>query len=191
MKIGAFFICFHWETTVPCLDLRSFRPPPLGRRFGESMPFGAAVGAGTLSLPRAFQSLALKHSANRPSSRLSRGILFSEPDSLPQGHGRVARLGKETGDDGLLDYLCLRAGGRFVRRSEMPSLLRRWWAQIKMEMAGLIQAVASRQPPEDFNRQAGGFPVPLPAGGRGAGFSRPFKARPCGNIADRCPGSRN
>ena len=60
---------------------------------------------------------------------------------------RVAQLVALTGNDELLDWLCAQRGGRFVRRSEMPSLVQRWWGQMKAEMERLLKAEASPAPP--------------------------------------------
>ena len=60
---------------------------------------------------------------------------------------RMAQLVALTGNDELLDWLCAQRGGRFVRRSEMPSLVQRWWGQMKAEMERLLKAEASPAPP--------------------------------------------
>ena len=63
---------------------------------------------------------------------------------------RVAVLTQVTGDESLLDWLCAQRGGRFVRESEMPSLLRRWVDQIKAELEWLMPArIQSRKPGEE------------------------------------------
>lgn len=85
---------------------------------------------------------------------------------------RVAQLVALTGNEALLDWLCAQRGGRFVRRSEMPSLLQRWVAQITAELRGLLKAEnpspghrppaplsGARETPEGFRcrfRRAGG-----------------------------------
>ncbi len=77
---------------------------------------------------------------------------------------RVAALTAATGDEALLDHLCEQAGGRFVRSAEMPTLLRRWWTQLKAEMEALLKteggkrkAEAALEPAGDLQCQPGGF----------------------------------
>lgn len=52
---------------------------------------------------------------------------------------RMTQLLEVTGDIGLLEYLCAQAGGQFVPQSEMPSLMRRWWGQMKADMERLLK----------------------------------------------------
>lgn len=79
---------------------------------------------------------------------------------------RVAVLTEATDDDALLDYLCQRRGGRFVRQAELPALVRRWWAQMKTEMEGLLKPETGKLKPEGLNRPAGGFPLQTSFGRR-------------------------
>ncbi len=69
-----------------------------------------------------------------------------------QGHSeaanpldRVAQLAQLPGGDALLDWLCRQRGGRFVRRTELPSFVRRCWNQIKAEMESLLKTGAGRR----------------------------------------------
>jgi hypothetical protein len=95
-------------------------------------------------LRKAFKKVGCKNVARELKLSLSTIHKWTEP--VPNGGSglanpldKVEQLMTLTGDIGLLEYLCAQAGGQFVPQSEMPSLMRRWWGQMKADMERLLK----------------------------------------------------
>ena len=77
---------------------------------------------------------------------VSASLLHKWTEGRPDGRSvelnpldRVAALVALTGEEELLQWLCAQAGGCFVRQSQMPVRLQRWWSEMKVEMDQLLK----------------------------------------------------
>lgn len=93
-------------------------------------------------------TLGTVHKWSRPPEPAGTGVK-SPLDYLEQ-------LWDATGDEELVQWFCRRAGGRFVRGSEMPPLVRRWWEQLQAEMESLLRTEGQKQKAEGLNCLTGG-----------------------------------
>ena len=140
-------------------------------------------------LRAAFKAHGFKAVAQETGLSLSCIYKWCEPDGGKASGAlnpleRTAQLVALTGDEGLLDWLCAQRGGRFVRRSELPALARKYKELLLAEVGQFFQAMVKplraslRSPaetPDGTHGQAGGARCRFRLAGHRCGF--PHAAR--------------